>query len=327
MGKRILYSAIAFLSLCGLLLVLAVAGLLLTRARAPKPRAAREASARLAPAPADARERYLELLKKVLTRYELGERHRPLWERISPRESRLARLRKRLILGASELLPRDVAVVRAAPFDPYLRENGLDTPADAETMVGLKRLDNIQQCVADVLRRNVPGDLIECGAWRGGACIFMRAVLAAYGDRTRTVWVADSFEGLPKPGAGSEDARIWEGGEMAVSLDEVRGNFARYGLLDGQVRFLKGFFIDTLPQAPVERLALMRVDGDLYDSVIQTLQYLYPKLSVGGYVLLDDYHQKLPPAVKAVDDYRQAHGITETIHRVDPYGAYWQKER
>jgi O-methyltransferase len=276
---------------------------------------------------AEPRELYLELLKKTLTRYDVGERHRPLWERISPRESRIARVRKRAILGAKGLLPPDVDVVRKAPFDPYLRENGLDTPADAETMIGLKRLDNLQDCIADILRRNVPGDLMECGAWRGGACIFMRAVLAAYGDRSRTVWVADSFAGLPVPAGGSEDAHIWEGGEMAVSLEEVRANFQRYELLDTQVRFLKGYFKDTLPTAPVERLALLRVDGDLYDSVMQTLQFLYPKLSVGGYVVLDDYHQKLPPAVRAVDDYRRQHSITEEIVRVDYYGAYWRKEK
>jgi len=325
MAKRLFTLVIAFLALCGLAFLSLVAALILARGRAPQPLAARAAPAR--PAPEDPRALYLELLKKVLTRYELGENHRPLWGRISPRESRFVRARKRLVFSAIALLPPGVQVVRHTPFDPALRENGLDDPPDAETMVGLRRLDNIQQCVTDVLRRNVPGDLMECGVWRGGSSIFMRAILAAYGDRTRTVWAADSFAGLPVPAPGTEDARIWEGGEMAVGLDEVRANFARYGLLDAQVRFLKGFFIDTLPRAPVTRLAVLRVDGDLYDSVTQTLQCMYPKLSPGGYVILDDYHGKLPPAVRAVDDYRRAHGITGEIHRVDQYGAYWRKER
>src|ERR1035438_669739 len=194
-------------------------------------------------------------------------------------------------------------------------------------MIGLKRMDNIQFCVTDIIRRKVPGDLIECGAWRGGACIFMRAILAAYGVKDRTVWVADSFEGLPTP---AEDkypvAHIWNGGEMAVSLEEVQNNFKRYGLLDGQVKFLKGFFIDTLPKAPIERLAVLRVDGDLYESVTQTLDYMYPKVSLGGYVILDDYLNHLVPAKKAVDDYRKAHGITAPIQCVDYSGAFWRKE-
>jgi len=197
-----------------------------------------------------------------------------------------------------------------------------------ETRVGLKRLDNIQFTVTDVIRRNVPGDLIECGAWRGGACIFMRAILAAYGVKDRVVWAADSFEGLPVPDEVkySED-HIWRGGEMAVSLEEVQDNFRKYGLLDEQVKFLKGFFKDTLPQAPIARIAVLRVDGDLYESVMQTLEYLYPKVSAGGYIILDDYKDSLPPAKKAVDDYRRAHGITTPIERIDYSGAFWRKEQ
>jgi len=136
--------------------------------------------------------------------------------------------------------------------------------------------------------------------------------------------VSDSFEGLPSPKEDKyPEARIWQGGEMAVSLEEVQNNFKKYGLLDDQVKFLKGYFIDTLPKAPIERLAVLRVDGDLYESVKQTLDYMYPKVSPGGYILLDDYGDHLPPARKAVDDYRQAHGITEPIKRVDWSGAFW----
>ena len=113
---------------------------------------------------------------------------------------------------------------------------------------------------------------------------------------------------------------------MTVSLEEVRNNFARYGLLDGQVRFLKGFFIDTLPQAPVGRLAILRVDCDLYDSVTQSLEYLYDKVSRGGYVIIDDYGA-LSPARKAVDDYRRSHGIAEELQPIDWSGYFWQKQK
>ena len=93
--------------------------------------------------------------------------------------------------------------------------------------------------------------------------------------------VADSFEGLPDPGKAS-DSFGWKKGAMAVSLDQVRSNFARYGLLDEQVVFLKGFFNDTLPGAGIVALSVLRVDADLYESTRNVLHHLYPKLSVGG---------------------------------------------
>ena len=153
-------------------------------------------------------------------------------------------------------------------------------------------------------------------AWRGGATIFMRAVLKAYGVTDRYVWVADSFEGLPPPETGKypHDAgdRLHEARELAVSLEEVKANFERYGLLDDQVRFLKGWFRDTLPAAPIERLAVLRLDGDMYESTMDTLVNLYPKLSEGGYAIVDDYGA-IPACRQAVNDYRSANAITEKI--------------
>jgi O-methyltransferase len=263
-----------------------------------------------------AQEMYLELLKNVLTRYGLDSSYRPL---INPK-ARLGGIVSPWIGYAR--------IVQVEQFDPRPREHGRDWPPNAETMIGLRRLDSLQDCVADVIRRDVPGDLIECGAWRGGACIFMRAVLKAYEDTSRSVWVADSFEGIPKPDPSidPQDARLWAGGELAVSVEEAKQNFENYGLLDEQVRFLKGFFIDTLPDAPIESLSVLRVDCDLYESVMQSLEYLYPKVSVGGYVIIDDYGA-LPPAKRAVEDYRKANGIPEEIVRIDWTGVYWIKER
>ena len=269
-------------------------------------------------------ELYLELLKRVLTRYQFQDSYQRLSSQVSP-EGRLQRL---LYRGAKRILATsELEIVRVMPFDPEVRANGLDHPLEAETMVGLKRLDNLQFCVREVIRRKIPGDLIECGAWRGGSCIFMRAVLKAYGEKERTVWVADSFEGLPDvdPAVYPDDASIWSGGEMAVSLERVKENFARYGMLDNQVRFLKGFFADTLPDAPIDRLAVLRLDGDLYSSTMDTLQNLYPKLSIGGYLIVDDYN--LLPARQAVHDYREAHQITEEILAIDKSGVYWEKLR
>ena len=215
------------------------------------------------------------------------------------------------------------------PYDPSLREVGMDWPSRAESMIGLKRMSNIQDCVETVIRENVPGDLIETGVWRGGAVIFMRAILKAFGDTTRNVWCADSFEGLPAPNvelyASDAGDKLHEKGGLAVGVDIVKHNFKRYNLLDDQVKFLVGWFKDTLPTAPIEQLAVIRLDGDMYESTIQAIENLYPKLSVGGFCIVDDYVLFPEQAQKAVHDYRDAHGITDEIHDIDGSGAYWRK--
>jgi hypothetical protein len=209
-----------------------------------------------------------------------------------------------------------------------LRTGGGLWPSRAFTMIGLKRLDNIEICMEDVLARAVPGDFIEAGAWRGGATIFMRAVLKAHNVTDRTVWVADSFEGLPPPDAANfpadADIRLDKFKALAVSRGAVEQNFRRYGLLDDQVRFLEGWFKDTLPKAPIEKLGVLRIDADLYESTIEALEYLYPKLSPGGYVIVDDYLDI--PCGKAVRTYRDRQKITEEMQTLDRSAVYWRKE-
>ena len=169
---------------------------------------------------------------------------------------------------------------------------------------------------------------METGVWRGGATIFMRAILAAYDDPTRVVWVADSFAGLPPPDAAAYPAdandRLHLETPLAISLAEVRENFARYGLLDDRVRFVQGWFRDTLPDCPVDRLALLRLDGDMYESTIVALDALYPKLSIGGYLIVDDYGA-IPACKQAVEDYRSRNGICDEIHTIDWTGVYWKR--
>ena len=196
----------------------------------------------------------------------------------------------------------------------------------AHTMVGRKRLDNVDHCVSRVLADGVAGDLVECGVWRGGVSILMRAMLAAHGIRDRTVWAADSFAGLPKPNPPhdtldlSADVRP----ELAVSLERVRENFALYGLLDDQVRFLEGWFADTLPDAPIESIAVLRLDGDLYESTMVALTALYDRVSLDGYVIVDDYNA-LPDCRAAVDGFRAARAIHDEVVAIDWTGVYWRK--
>lgn len=218
----------------------------------------------------------------------------------------------------------------ARAFELSNRVEGRDWPNQAHTMIGVHRLDNLHFCVEDVLARGVPGDLMETGVWRGGAAILMRAILKAKGVTDRVVWAADSFAGLPVPNAAKYpmDAALDFSGykELAVSLESVQMNFRRYNLLDDQVRFLKGWFRDTLPAAPVQRLALLRMDGDLYESTMDALVHMYPKVSKGGYVIVDDYND-IPACRQAVQDYRAKHRITDEILPIDWSGAFWQKQQ
>jgi Macrocin-O-methyltransferase (TylF) len=209
--------------------------------------------------------------------------------------------------------------------------------SSAVSMIPLARFDNIRNCIESILRSGIPGDLIETGAWRGGATIFMRGVLKAYGVNDRIVWVADSFEGLPAPDPDlfPLEAKVQSGPviqksyhNLAVGLEEVKRNFLAYGLLDDQVRFLKGWFKDTLPNAPIGTLSLMRLDGDFYESTRDGLNSLYDRLSVGGYVIIDDYGEdSWTYCRKAVDEFRAERGIQDPLIAVDSKCSYWQRTR
>lgn len=265
---------------------------------------------------------YLDLMKRCLTRLVFAEEDyvevvldRPGWQRAPAK------------VAAAVLDKAKVRLIHAQPPSTADRLVGRDWPQHGETMIGLARLENLQHCVEDVLANDVPGDLIETGVWRGGAAIFMRAILAAHDDPTRQVWLADSFRGLPPPDAvtyPADEGLDFSGSQtLAVGIEEVRANFERYDLLDDRVRFIEGWFADTLPSAPVEQLAVLRLDGDLYGSTIEALRPLYPKLSVGGYVIVDDYH--IDACRKAIHDYRDEHGITDEIISIDRNSAYWQR--
>ncbi|NEE14156.1 macrocin O-methyltransferase [Streptomyces sp. SID7499] len=251
----------------------------------------------------NAADAYLDLLKRCLTRYDGHQ----------------------IFLGPPLTKPRTMEQI----------ERGRFAHQDADTMVGWPRLDNVRHCVETVLREQVPGDLLEAGVWRGGCCVYMRGILKARAVDDRTVWVADSFAGFPEPDIDRyPDDSVYDspvareildgfGYPIAISLDEVKSRFRSYGLLDSQVRFLAGYFADTLPQAPVERLAVLRLDGDMYQSTLESLEHLYPKLSAGGYCIIDDY--SLEGCRKAVEHFREAHGIGEPIEKIDWTGVFWRR--
>jgi O-methyltransferase/8-demethyl-8-(2,3-dimethoxy-alpha-L-rhamnosyl)tetracenomycin-C 4'-O-methyltransferase len=253
-------------------------------------------------------------------------RERLLRKRHPQRELYLGLLVKTLtntIYGDPSIRPKQTG------YDPKLRETGSDWPSVAHTMVGVVRLTNLKQLTQRTIDECIPGDYIETGVWRGGCCILMRAVLEANQIRDRKVYVADSFAGLPPP---KPDQYPVDAGDifhtyrqLAIPIEQVRSNFATYGLLDDQVVFVPGFFQDTLPSLEAGLFALIRLDGDMYESTIVALNSLYPKLSPGGFVIIDDYD--LHGCRAAVDDFRRDHGITSAIKFIDGAGIWWRKSR
>jgi SAM-dependent methyltransferase len=271
---------------------------------------------------------YLDLLKKSI----LGELY-------AENELRLLYLRD--CLRGTETFDQgvylDIRRAKATEYQEYVsgRELGIHYRQSLEnlgfqnTMIGRRRLENIEYCLQTIARESVKGDCMECGVWRGGAALFMRGFWAAHRVDDRTVWLADSFQGLPHPSLEVDrdlDLSAAQFPMLAVDEDTVKNVFERYGLLDGQVKFLKGWFKDTLPIALVERLSLLRIDGDLYESTWDALAALYSKVEPGGFVIIDDYGC-LPQCRQAVSDFRERHGIAEPIQQIDWTGVYWRKGR
>ncbi len=267
-----------------------------------------------ATADADARRLYLDLLERAITH----TLYFPPDVRDDPPQVRESFAEELQRAGIEEF---DVL------NDWQRREQGRDWPVYAQTMIGMKRIRNLRECVETALADDVPGDLIEAGCWRGGAAIMMRGVLKAHGIDDRTVWAADSFEGLPKPDPERFPADAadlgYQADELKIPVAEVRNNFARYKLFDEQVRFVEGWFNETLPTLADRTWAVVRLDGDLYESTMDGLTNLYPRLSPGGFLIVDDYGWE--NCRRAVEDFRAEHGITEPVEEIDWVGAFWRK--
>ena len=192
------------------------------------------------------------------------------------------------------------------------------------SMVGLKRLDNLEMLFNHIEARKIPGDLIECGVWRGGASLFMRGLLKAHGITERTLHLVDSFDGLPKASTDADDDS-WSVSEvLKVPLESVQGAFERYGLLDNQVQFHKGYFRDSLPafrETFKGRIALLRMDGDMYESTTDILYNLVDLMSPGACIVVDDW--LIPVCQRAVKDFFATHSIEPRIHEIDATAVFF----
>lgn len=270
-------------------------------------------------------ERYISLLKKSLLNQLYLDNELRIQYLISCVEGKCS-YDQSVLLDINAKRKKELVQLKEWRRIGWANMDGLHRADFSRTMLGEKRLNNIEQCIRDVVEKGVPGDLIECGVWRGGCTIFMKGLLNSLGDETRKVWVADSFCGLPKP-THEEDQGLDLSREqiphLAVNLHDVEAAFRNYDLLDERVCFLKGWFKDTLSTAPIDCLAVLRLDGDLYESTIDSLVALYDKVSAGGYIIIDDYY--IPACRKAVHDFRADRKIDDEIIEIDWTGSYWMK--
>lgn len=215
--------------------------------------------------------------------------------------------------------------VRQLPFNASKRARGNDSPEYGLSMIGQLRMNNLRTLLEDVLARNVPGSFVECGVWRGGASIFAKAVLTAHGAQ-RDVHLVDSFQGLPPPTTGNDHDWWSKWDYMRVSQEEVQSAFERFQLLDSRVHFHKGFFRYALPAWRAQDkspIALLRMDGDMYESTTDELYNLWDSISPGGYVIIDDWG--LPECQKAMKDFFDRNKLTMKVTQIDDYGAWLQK--
>jgi hypothetical protein len=229
------------------------------------------------------RDRYLDLLKRSLTNY----------------------------------LYREQATLREQEWDVNQGSSGVfdfDIPAQGHTVMRVASLSHLQLLAGDLLARGIPGDVLEAGCFRGGGGVLLRAAFDA--DVSRVIWMADTFEGIPLPHSkvGREiDETIEWTSRYEASKEQVQDTFRRYGYgqPDGRVRYIVGGFNETLKSAPFEQLALVHVDADSHDSVLDALTLSYKSIVPGGYIVIDDYH--LHGVRTAVATFRSTVGITSPV--------------
>ncbi len=160
----------------------------------------------------------------------------------------------------------------------------------------------------DVIRRGIPGDMVECGVFAGAQCAVMAKAILLAGDKRR-VHLFDSFAGMPQ--CGPEDHEFIRSnkrpGEACQTIEDVKRNMAEWQIPDEMLVYHKGWFADTVPNSETGPIALLRLDGDLYESTKVCMTHLYPRVSMGGWVIVDDYH--LSGCEKAVREIVAPHPI------------------
>lgn len=201
------------------------------------------------------------------------------------------------------------------------------------TMVSRERLYAQFQAVNYVVSHRIEGDIVECGVWRGGTSMLGAMTLLGRQDTSRKIWLYDTFAGMTEPTTddvspwdGDNARRIWKANQNRshnkwcfASIDEVRQNLLSTGYPESQIIFVKGDVAQTLREQVPAKIAVLRLDTDWYESTKLELEVLFPRLSKGGVILIDDYGAWVG-CKKAVDEYVTANKIPLMLHRTDYTG-------
>lgn len=235
--------------------------------------------------------------------------------------------------------PRAASIIEASEAELKLIEDSLEM-----SMVSRERMWALLNSVKYVLRNDLPGDFVECGVWRGGSSFLMASLLADATEAPRKVWLYDTFSGMVSPTkedvrtspedvlfAGKSAAalmkmdatekansRIWG----VASLDEVKQNMKRSGIEDARLEFIEGDVAKTLRQRKPERIAILRLDTDWYESTRAELEELAPRVVPGGVILVDDYGD-WAGSRRAVDEYLDSLPHFPLVNRIDNTGRLW----
>ena len=227
------------------------------------------------------------------------------------------------------------------PYDPELDYDDFDLRAEDEalgimrrvgpyTMTSRSRISALCRGIEYVVQHQIPGDIVECGVWKGGSMMAAALRLQQLGDQHRKIYLYDTFEGMTAPTAVDEDnrgrsarARMANEGRggfwFREPLEEVRRNLASTGFDESRLVFVKGPVEQTIPERVPEQIALLRLDTDWYESTRHELVHLYPRLSVGGVLIIDDYGY-WRGSQKAVDEYIAERQLKLFLHRIDHSG-------
>ncbi|MEX2150263.1 MAG: TylF/MycF/NovP-related O-methyltransferase [Steroidobacteraceae bacterium] len=246
------------------------------------------------------------------------------------------------LLRAARALTRrfGIDIVRRRDGQPRTLPADIDTPAAATirlvqpyTMTSAERLFALIQAVRHVSAAAIPGDIVECGVWRGGSMMAAARTLLESGDATRDLYLYDTYEGMSPPGAAdvnldgqaasallrARDKHDPESAWCYATLEDVRTALYGTGYQASRMHFVEGKVEQTIPGTAPERIAVLRLDTDWYESTRHEMEHLYPRLSPGGVLIIDDYGH-WAGCRKAVDEYLASRGIRLLLNRIDYTG-------
>ena len=208
--------------------------------------------------------------------------------------------------------------------------HGLHARCAPFSMTSLERMYSLYQAVTYIQSAAIPGDVVECGVWRGGSSMMAALTLLETGDRPpRELWLFDTFEGMPEPtdrdvSFDGEDAEgTWTASQAAdhndwcyAPLSDVEDNLRSTNFPPERLHFVQGKVEETIPDQGPEQIALLRLDTDWYESTLHELEHFFPRIAPGGVLIIDDYGH-WSGAREAVDEYLQRNGIQLLLSRVD----------